>query len=150
MSNRDLVHSTLGRVAIVPQTQTNADTAIVGEILDTLGFDSLALFIGTGTLTDVNATFAVLVEHGDAANLSDAAAVPDSVLLGNSSTGQEASAGFDFSDDKACRVIGYRVATGKRYVRLTITPSGNDSGAAPVCAIAVFGHGSRSPASINP
>ena len=113
------------------------DTAQVSQIIDRRGYGSLTFAIATGSLADSNATFAVLVEHGDAANLSDAAAVPDADLLGT-----EALAGFAFDDDDETRKIGYRGA--KRYVRLTITPSGNGS-AALLAAVAVVGHAQAAP-----
>ena len=42
----------------------------------------LKFLILTGALADADATFTTLVEHGDAADLSDAAAVPDTQLTG--------------------------------------------------------------------
>ena len=106
------------------------NTAQVSQIIDMQGNDALTFVIATGSIADVDATFAVLVEHGDAANLSDAAAVPDEQLVGT-----EALAGFQFDDDNECRKIGYR--GGKRYVRLTVTPSANAS-AALLAAVAVL------------
>jgi hypothetical protein len=57
--------------------------------------------------------------------------VADTFLLGT-----EAEAGFQFDDDDEVRKIGYR--GDKRYVRLTITPSGN-TGDAPLAALAILG-----------
>ncbi len=81
------------------------------------------------------------MEHGDQANLADAAAVADSDLLGT-----ELLAGFTFADDNSTRKIGYRGA--KRYVRLTITPA-NNTAAALFGAVAILGHAQLSPTS-NP
>ena len=125
-------------LAIAPQVATNADTAIVGAIIDTLGYDSLTFAIIAGTLTDADATFAVTMEHGDAANLSDTAAVPAASLVGTL-----ALAGFTFGDDGESRKVGY--VGSKRYVRLTITPTGNNSGAAPVAALAILGEPTVAP-----
>lgn len=105
-------------------------TAQVSQIIDMQGVDGLTFVILTGSIADADATFAVLVEHGDVSNLSDAAAVPDEQLVGT-----EALAGFQFDDDNECRKIGYR--GGKRYVRLTITPAANAS-AALLAAVAVL------------
>ena len=99
------------------------NTAQVSSIIDVRDYKSLTFAIATGTLADADATFAVLVEEGDAANLSDAAAVDDAYLLGT-----EAGASFTFANDNACFKIGY--SGNKRYVRLTITPTGNSSAAA--------------------
>lgn len=117
------------------------NTAQVSEIIDMQGFNSLTWLIALGALADADATFTVLVEHGDAANLSDAAAVPDTDLLGT-----EALAGFTFADDNATRKIGY--IGSKRYVRLTITPA-NNTGAALIAALAMLGHPNIGP-SDNP
>ena len=113
----------------------------MGQIIDRQGYSSLTFAIAAGSLADADATFTVLVEHGDAANLSDAAAAPDSDLPGT-----EALAGFTFSDDNATRKIGYR--GDKRYVRLTITPAANAS-AALFGAVAILGHAQLAPTS-NP
>ena len=130
-------------VAIAPQTQTNSSSAIVGEIIDRAGFESLTFVISAGTMTDANATFAVTMEHGDDSGLSDTAAVAASDLVGTL-----ALAAFQFDDDKECRKIGY--VGSKRYTRLTITPTGNDSGAAPLSAVALKGNPASSPTANPP
>lgn len=117
-------------------------TAQVGQIIDKRGFESLTYVIATGSIADADATFTVLLEEGDAANLSDAAAVADADLLGT-----EALAGFQFDDDNETRKLGYIGA--KRYTRLTITPVGNAS-AAVVAAIAVLGNPAIAPTANPP
>lgn len=111
------------------------NTAQVSQIVDTAGYASLELAILTGSLADADATFTVLIEHGDASNLSDAAAVPDDQLLGT-----EAGASFQFDDDNETRKIGYRGS--KRYVRATITPA-NNTGAALLAAAWIQGNGRK-------
>lgn len=128
---RDLANHLTFRRAISPQAARTDNTAIVSQIIDLAGFEKMCFAINIGANTDTNATFAVLIEHGDAANLSDAAPVADAQL-----TGTEAEAGFTADDDNSTRKIGYVGA--KRYVRLTITPSGNDSGNIFVTALAVL------------
>src|SRR5262245_62019081 len=86
-----------------PITQTNSSAAFVGQIIDVQNLMSLWYAIFVGTWTDADATSVVLVEHGDAANLSDAAAVPDAELL-PSGTGQEAAASPIFSDDDSIKL----------------------------------------------
>ena len=100
-------------------------TAQVGQIIDKKGFESVTYVIATGSLADADATFTVLLEEGDNAALSDAAAVADADLLGT-----EALAAFQFDDDNETRKLGY--IGSKRYTRLTITPVNNASAAAPV------------------
>jgi len=137
---RDLFNNITVARAIAPVSVSD-NTAQVSQIIDRQGYDSLTFAIAAGSLADADATFAVLVEHGDAANLTDAAAAPDGDLLGT-----EALAGFTFADDNATRKIGYRGA--KRYVRLTITPAANAS-AALFGAVALLGHAQLAPTS-NP
>lgn len=107
------------------------NTAQVSQIIDTLGFGSLTFALALGSIADADVTFAILVEEGDAANLSDAAAVADAHLIGT-----EAGAVFQFDDDNEVRKIGY--VGYKRYVRLTVTPSNNAS-AALLSALAMLG-----------
>jgi hypothetical protein len=121
------------------------NTAQVSQIIDRQGYDSLAFLIATGSLGDADVTFTVLVEDGDAANLSDAAAVADAELVpqdASSATAPEAQAGFQFDDDNEVRKIGYR--GNKRYVRLTITPA-NNATAALLAAVAILGHAEQKP-----
>lgn len=138
---RDLMNNITPAVAIAPAVVSN-NTAQVGEIIDTLGYDSLTFVIGAGTLADADATFTVLVEEGDEANLSDAAAVADEDLIGT-----EALASFDQDADDSAFKIGYQ--GNKRYARLTLTPAGNGA-AAPLCALAILGHPRSAPTSNPP
>lgn len=127
--------------AIAPQVGTT-DAAMVSAIIDRQGYESATFAIATGVLTDADATFAVLLEDGDAANLSDNVAVPDEQLIGT-----EALAGFAFGDDGESRKLGYR--GNKRYLRLTITPTGNAAGNAPISAVCILGHANQA-ATANP
>ena len=121
-------------LGLAPAAAAQTDnTAMVSAIVDMQGYEALEWVILTGTLADADATFAVTVHHGDAANLSDAAAAPTECLIGTL-----AAASFTFADDSACKTIGVvpHKGAGKRYWRLTITPSGN-SGSAPICVVAL-------------
>ena len=118
------------------------NTAQVGEIVDSKGFNSLTYLIATGSLADADATFTVLLEDGATANLADAAAVADAYLLGT-----EALSSFIFSDDNKCFKLGY--IGNKRYTRLTITPGGNAS-AALLSAVAVLGEAQIQPTANPP
>jgi len=135
---RDLHNKIEIRRAISPVSVADT-TAQVSQIIDRQGFDSLEFAILIGTLADADATFTVLVEDGDVANLSDAAAVVDLELLGT-----EAAAAFAFDDDDETRKIGY--VGYKRYVRLTITPVANSS-AALLAAAAILSHPHQTPTS---
>lgn len=128
---RDLANSLAVRRAISPAAAAQTDnTAIVSQIIDLAGFQAVMFAIMAGNLADADATFTALLEHGDASNLSDAAAVPDSQLIGT-----EAAASFTFADDNAVKKLGY--VGPKRYLRLTITPA-NNTGAAIFSAVAIL------------
>ena len=143
MASRDLHNNVHPVPLIVPVAARTDNTAIVSAIIDTAGYESCGLVLVTGTNTDTNATFAVLIEDGDDASLSDNAAVADAFLLGT-----EAAAGFTFADDNECRKIGY--VGGKRYVRMTVTPSGNDSGNIFIAGVALLGHPRNAPTANPP
>lgn len=131
---KDLHNSITVKRGLSPKAAVTDNTAYVSEILDRQGYESVEFIILIGANTDANATFTTLVEHGDAANLSDAAAVADADLLGT-----EVLASFTAADDdNKVRKIGY--TGGKRYVRVTITPAGNDSGNHFVAGVWVLGH----------
>ena len=133
---RDLYNQLTIRRAISPVSVADT-TAQVSQIIDRQGFDSLVFAIATGSIADADATFTILVEDGDASNLSDNAAVADAEL-----NGTEVLAAFQFDDDNETRKIGY--IGNKRYVRLTITPVANAS-AAVICAVAILGNASLQP-----
>lgn len=118
--------------AISPQTQTNVDTPLVSQILDCAGFEANELLVLTGALTDADATFVLLLEESAASDMSGANAVADADLLGT-----EAAAGFTFANDDVVRKLGYK--GNKRYIRATLTPTGNNSGAASLAAVWVQG-----------
>ena len=107
------------------------DTASVGATIDRQGFDSLTYVIATGTLADIDATFAILLEESDDSGMSGATAVADADLLGT-----ETLAAFTFTHDDETRKLGY--IGDKRFTRLTLTPS-NNSGSAPVSVVAILG-----------
>lgn len=133
MPTRDMHNGVKYSVAEPPQTQTNSSAAFVSAIIDTAGYESLEFVILLGAMTDADMTSVVLVEDGDNASLTDNAAVADAYLLGT-----ETAAAFQFGDDGGIRKIGY--VGSKRYVRMTITPTSNDSGALPIAVVAVQGH----------
>jgi hypothetical protein len=138
---RDLHNNIDVKRAISPVSVSDT-TAQVSQIIDRAGYESLEFVIAIGSVADADATFTVLVEDGDASDLTGAAAVADAYLLGT-----EALAGFQYDDDNEVRKIGY--IGNKRYVRLTITPVGNAS-AALLSAVAVLGHPASVPTANPP
>lgn len=127
---RDIYHRLEIRRAISPVSVAD-NTAQVSQIIDRQGFDAVLFAILLGAIADADMTSVVLLEHGDAANLSDAAAVPDADLIGT-----ELLAAFQFDDDNETRKLGY--VGNKRYLRLTITPVANAS-AALLAACCILG-----------
>ena len=139
---KDMASGLLLKRVLSPAVGTD-NTALVGQIIDRKGYEGLLFGILTGNLADADATWAVLVEHGDASNLSDAAAVDDTMLISQTSgTAPETAAAFTFAADDNVRKIGY--VGDKRYVRMTITPTGN-AGNAPIAAFALLGHAASRP-----
>jgi hypothetical protein len=134
---RDLVSDIHPVRVLSPQAARTDNTAAVGQVVDGFGYDSVSYIINVGANTDADATFAVLLEESDASG-SGFTAVADADLIGT-----EAAAGFTFDDDNELRKIGYRGA--KRYTRLTVTPSANDSGNIFVSAVAILGHPRSAP-----
>lgn len=116
------LHNRLRMKRAISPVSVADNTAAVSQILDMQGQMAACLAILTGSIADADATFTVLIEEGNASNLSDAAAVPDAQLIGT-----EALAGFTFADDDKVRKIGYKGS--KRYIRATITPANNASAA---------------------
>lgn len=143
MASRDL-HNNIHPVPLIAPVAARTDnTPVVSAIIDTAGYESCELVLVTGTNTDSDATFAVLVEDGDNSSLTDNNAVADTFLLGT-----EAEAGFTFADDVECRKIGYVGA--KRYVRMTVTPTGNASGNFFIAGVALLGNARVGPTANPP
>ncbi len=126
------------RRLISPLTQTNADTAIVSQIIDLANVASCELIIAYGNMTDADVTTVVLLEESNDSGMSGANAVDDADLIGT-----ELAAAAAFGDDHKVAKLGYKGI--KRYLRLTITPTGNNSGALPVGAVAVLSHERKQP-----
>jgi hypothetical protein len=139
---RDLMNAIAPKRGLSPVASGVDNTPLVSQIIDMQGYDSLTWLIATGAIPDADATFAVTMDEGEQANLSDAAAVAAADLIGTL-----ALAGFIFSDDDKVFKVGYKGA--KRYVRLTITPSLN-TGATLLCAIALRGHPAAVPTANPP
>lgn len=126
------IHSDLFVQRAISPILATDDTPLVSQIIDMQGFDFCEFLIATGVIDDANATFAILVQEDDNVGFSSPSAVADEDLFGT-----EAGAAFNFADDNEVRKIGYR--GNQRFVRLTITPSGNSANPAGalIAAIAV-------------
>ncbi len=119
---------------------TNLNTPYVCEVIDHRGFEAALYCINIGTNTDADMTTTILLEESDTSfSGSDVAA--DDML------GTELLAAFDFGDDNETRKIGYRGT--KRYTRLTITPSGNNSGDMYVSVLCILGRVNVAPTDVD-
>lgn len=123
MIGRDILSDVAVVKAVAPIDVTD-NTAFVGAIIDNRDYLGGFYAITSGVLADAAATWTVLVEEGDASDLSDATAVADVDLL-PSGTGQEATASFTQAEDGTVKTIGYVGI--KAYHRLTLTPANNAS-----------------------
>lgn len=122
------LHSNIDdRIAVVEQAVA-ADTLIVGEIIDTLGYESLEYIAQVGIIT--TGTMSLIIEEGDDSGLSDAAVVSADNTLG-------ALTGFIVTDDDTTKRVG---SIGKkRYQRLSFQPAGT-AAIDFVSAIAILGN----------
>lgn len=115
------------RSNLLPQLAFDAaistDTTTAGFIIDTKDFDNGFMFtFAASAWTD--GTYVPLLEEGDAANLSDAAAVPDANLIGTEAGATLTAATVDGA------VLGSIGAFGtKRYLRLSFVSTSTATGA---------------------
>jgi hypothetical protein len=131
---------------VLSPVSVSGNTPQVGQIIDRQGYDQLGYLILTGAIgasPDAGATFAVLLEEGNDSGLSDASTVADADMISQTSgTAPLTAAGFTSGSDDQVRKLSY--VGGKRYTRLTITPSGN-AGTALLAACAVLGRPGSAP-----
>ena len=93
--------------------------AKAGNIIDTLGYESVLLVFQSATLTD--GVYTPSIEDGDDSALSDAAAVDTNFLLDS-----YADSTFVDTEDNTVKTLG--LVNKKRYFKLTITSSVVTSG----------------------
>lgn len=105
---RDLKNDYLPKYSIYPAS-LGAGAKTGDAIVDLKGFEGAMIVCGSGAIT-VDMPFQLM--HGDVANLSDAAAVPDADLVGSEPTLGEAT-------DNEIKHFSY-VGT-KRYLRVDTT-----------------------------
>lgn len=103
-------------LALNPQTITGNSTTN-GNTIDTQGFESVSFTVITGNITD--GTVTPKLQHGDQSNLSDAADVSASDMVGSFTA-------IAATDDNKAYTVNY--IGGKRYVRVVLTQTGATSG----------------------
>jgi len=120
----DMKHNILAVAALAAavHSATKADAPIV----DLQGAGSATVVLNTGAIAG-DGEFTASLVHGDAADLSDSAAVTADDLLGEFPAALEATNAY---------AVGYR--GGKRYVRVVLTKVGGTSIAAG--AVVIKGH----------
>lgn len=127
---RDLMNNIHPVVAIAPVVVTDG-TAQTSAAIDVRGYKSVTFIIALGTLADADATWTVEVLEGATSTQASHTAVADKDLIGT-----EALAGFTFADDGETRKIGYKGSAD--YVSIEIDDATANTGAAPMCVIAIL------------
>lgn len=123
-------------VGFAPVVETGT-TAHSTPVIDTSLYTGIEFYFITGTLEDSNATFAVSVAAGDTVDatgttITDSAAVTAAAnFIGSDAL---TTASFQYDDDNEIHKLGY--IPSKKYVIVTVTPSGN-SGNAPIACMAI-------------
>ena len=144
---RDVLSGLRCARGIDPIEQTNVDTAFVSQIINLQGFYGLVWVIAYGDITDGNVTFTTLMEEDTVVGFGSATAVADADMISQvAGTAPEIAASPLFGDDNEIRKIGYIGA--QQFVRLTITPAGNNAGVIDVSAVAVM-FPTASPAAVD-
>lgn len=130
-------HNNVNAAVALDITAIGSNTTTVGNIIDTLGYESIEFVALSGTLTD--GAYAFKIEDGDDSALADAADVDSALILGDLT-------GFAATDDDAVKRVG--TIAKKRYVRLSIVSTGVTTGGT-IGAVAVQGHPKRGPVANN-
>lgn len=138
---RDITNQLHLQPAFAPKDAVTDGTAQVSSTCDRKGYDAVMLAMITGTLTDADAVWSVLIE--DSPDDSTYTAVADEYL-----NGTEALAGFTFADDGECRKIGY--CGNQRYVRATVDDTTANTGNLFLAGVWVLGEPSRQPTANPP
>lgn len=126
------IHNTIGAVTALGSRSVTT-TAVNGSIIDLSGYNAAEFVIVAGTVTD--GTHAVTLTEGNASDLSDGSAVAAGDILGSLPS-------FTSTDSSVTKRVGY--VGNKRYVRLTLTPTGATTGGL-FGAVALRGHALSNP-----
>lgn len=121
--------------AIAAATVTNNTPPTEIEV-DRLGYHGLTFAVLLGTLADADATFTATLTESDTSGSGYTSVAADDIVYGSETT-------WDYTADGVCKKIGYN--GNKRYVKLTITPA-NNTGNAPIAAIAILSNANHNPA----
>jgi len=132
MASFDLKNDVKQLLALNPQTIATS-TTVVGNEIDTLGFQSLVFLPSIGTRTD--GTFTIVVQDSDVSGSGFVDVVDDFL------SGTEAAAAIITSN--TIKRVGY--VGKKRYVKCSMVSTTVTSGSTSVQIVAVLGNPNYSP-----
>lgn len=128
------LHSNVFQVVAFDSQNITTDTTTVGNVIDTVGFESLEYLIQSGTITD--GTYTLLLEEADVVGFTGSTVVPTDETLG-------VLTGFVAADDDAALRVG---SIGKKqFQRLSIVSASTSTGATNMSSTAVLGHPKHMP-----
>ena len=134
MSEFDL-HSNVKQAVALDSQDITSDTTTNGNIIDTVGFESIEFVIQSGVITD--GTYTLLLEEDDVVGFTSSTVVPADETLG-------VLTGFVAADDNAAKRVG---SIGKKqFQRLSIVSASTTTGATKFSSVAVLGHPKSAPA----
>lgn len=128
---KDLYNSIVHKRGLSPVSVSD-NTAQTTAIIDTQGYQAVMFSELIGAVADADATFAVTVAESVNSNMSSSSAVAADNMIGSL-----VEASFQFDDDNEVRKL--LVKPTKRYVQLTITPTGNASAALLAVGVQLIG-----------
>lgn len=150
---RDLHNNLSAVTAILPQTVTTSGGAVASgdDALDLAGFESAELIVAVGASGDTlsgSVKLTVTIEHADEdAGTPDTAgtyaAVATADLLGATSASGVVLTIDDPAEDAVTHRLGY--IGGKRFLKVTVTPSAGNTNGTPVAVSLVKGHPASAP-----
>ncbi len=133
MAKFDTFHSNKPLIALKTFT-FSGDTTRPGEIIDTLGYESVYYVLISGTLTTGN--FAPVIKESDDSGMAGEADIPTEYLLGSYT-----DASFTDTDDDAIKNLG--TVAKKRYQRLSVVGTGGAAGT--ITAAVILSHALHQP-----
>lgn len=134
-------HSHLKYLDALKPILGNNDTEGTGIVVDRLGAESTELVVSFGTSGDTlsgSLKVQAILQHGDLANGSDMAAVPDADMIGGLADGAGGICLVDAAgEDAKSYKVGYKGS--KRYVRVFLDFTGTHTNGIPISALAILG-----------
>lgn len=119
----------------------NNDTEGTGVVVDRLGAEAVEAIVQFGISGDTLAAgtnVKAILQHGDLANGSDMAAVPNDDLIGGLQDGLGGICLIDDpAEDPAAHKVGYKGS--KRYLRVFLDFTGTHTNGIPISALFVLG-----------